>query len=109
MNRFNDCISECGLTDIGFRGHPFTWTNHRFGITLFVKDFIGLLRIWTGTLDFWRLNCIRLMLTRLIIVEYFYIFLINKESNLNYSDMKLLGQQMIALLMSLKMFGNSGY
>lgn len=28
-------MSECGLIDIGFSGHPFTWTNRRYG-----KDFI---------------------------------------------------------------------
>lgn len=32
---FRECISYCGLVDLGFAGHPFTWNNRRFE-----KDFI---------------------------------------------------------------------
>lgn len=31
MLRFRDCIAQCRLVDLGFAGHPFTWTNRRFG------------------------------------------------------------------------------
>lgn len=32
---FRDCIAKCGLIDLGYAGHPFTWNNRRYG-----KDFI---------------------------------------------------------------------
>lgn len=35
INSFKNCLYTCGLMDLGFSGHPFTWNNRRFG-----KDFI---------------------------------------------------------------------
>lgn len=29
---FRECLDQCQLMDLGFAGHPFTWTNRRFGI-----------------------------------------------------------------------------
>ena len=31
MRRFRDCLSACGLHDLGFVGSSFTWCNDRFG------------------------------------------------------------------------------
>ncbi|KAL8467467.1 hypothetical protein ACS0TY_030923 [Phlomoides rotata] len=31
MVDFRDCIENCGLVDLGFRGHPFTWSNKQAG------------------------------------------------------------------------------
>ncbi|KAL0449175.1 UNVERIFIED_CONTAM: hypothetical protein Slati_1473900 [Sesamum latifolium] len=28
MNDFRDCLRECNLTDLGFEGETFTWSNH---------------------------------------------------------------------------------
>lgn len=28
---FRDAVKFCGLRDLGFKGHPFTWSNRRFG------------------------------------------------------------------------------
>lgn len=28
---FRDCIAKCGLIDLGYAGHPFTWNNRRYG------------------------------------------------------------------------------
>lgn len=40
INRFKNCIPECGFIDIGFSGHPYTWTNRRYG-----KNFIVIVLI----------------------------------------------------------------
>lgn len=31
VNKFREAIKECGLSDLGCKGHPFTWSNRRFG------------------------------------------------------------------------------
>jgi hypothetical protein len=31
MSMFRDCIEECGLVDLGFTGHRFTWSNRQEG------------------------------------------------------------------------------
>jgi hypothetical protein len=31
MERFRDCLSDCGLADLGFSGYEFTWNNRREG------------------------------------------------------------------------------
>jgi hypothetical protein len=31
MERFRDCLSDCGLADLGFSGYAFTWNNRRDG------------------------------------------------------------------------------
>lgn len=31
MRDFKHRIEECGLIDLGFVGHPFTWTNKQAG------------------------------------------------------------------------------
>jgi hypothetical protein len=31
MERFRDCLSDCGLADLGFSGYAFTWNNRREG------------------------------------------------------------------------------
>jgi exonuclease III len=31
MERFRDCLTDCGLSDLGFSGYPFTWNNKRDG------------------------------------------------------------------------------
>ena len=30
IQNFRDCVAHCGLHDIGFNGHPFTWRRKRF-------------------------------------------------------------------------------
>ncbi|CAM8890635.1 unnamed protein product [Rhodiola kirilowii] len=32
MNNFRDALEDCGLADVGFRGFPFTFSNHREGV-----------------------------------------------------------------------------
>src|SRR5438105_5017951 len=32
MERFRDCLADCGLADLGFSGYPFTWDNRRAGV-----------------------------------------------------------------------------
>lgn len=31
ISEFRDAIQVCNLKDLGFTGHPFTWSNMRFG------------------------------------------------------------------------------
>ena len=31
MQRFHDALHDCGLTDLGYQGYPFTWHNGRQG------------------------------------------------------------------------------
>ncbi|CAM8883204.1 unnamed protein product [Rhodiola kirilowii] len=31
MNNFREALADCGLTDLGFKGFPYTFTNHREG------------------------------------------------------------------------------
>jgi hypothetical protein len=31
MAAFRDCLDDCGLTDLGFKGYKFTWNNKREG------------------------------------------------------------------------------
>lgn len=28
MKKFNNCLFDCGLSDVGFKGPPFTWEWH---------------------------------------------------------------------------------
>ncbi|KAL8540811.1 hypothetical protein ACS0TY_002143 [Phlomoides rotata] len=32
MEAFRDCVDRCGLVDLGFVGHDFTWTNKQGGV-----------------------------------------------------------------------------
>jgi hypothetical protein len=31
MERFRDCLTDCGLADLGFSGYEYTWDNRREG------------------------------------------------------------------------------
>jgi hypothetical protein len=31
MLAFRKCLMDCGLNDLGYKGHPFTWNNRRAG------------------------------------------------------------------------------
>ncbi|XP_071681350.1 uncharacterized protein [Lolium perenne] len=31
MQSFRDCLADCELTDLGYKGYPFTWNNKRDG------------------------------------------------------------------------------
>jgi hypothetical protein len=31
MLAFRECLTDCGLNDLGYKGHPFTWNNRRAG------------------------------------------------------------------------------
>jgi hypothetical protein len=31
MARFRDCLSYCGLSDLGYKGYDFTWNNKKEG------------------------------------------------------------------------------
>lgn len=30
ISTFRNCLLDCGLMDMGFCGHPYTWNNRRF-------------------------------------------------------------------------------
>jgi hypothetical protein len=32
MERFRECLDVCGLTDMGYKGYPYTWENRREGV-----------------------------------------------------------------------------
>lgn len=34
VSEFRDAVHDCGLTDIGCKGYPFTWSNKRYGPSL---------------------------------------------------------------------------
>jgi hypothetical protein len=31
MMKFRDCLADCRLMDLGYKGYPFTWSNRRTG------------------------------------------------------------------------------
>jgi hypothetical protein len=31
MTAFRECLLDCGLTDLGYKGYPYTWNNRRSG------------------------------------------------------------------------------
>jgi hypothetical protein len=31
MSAFRECLMDCGLTDLGYKGYSFTWSNRREG------------------------------------------------------------------------------
>lgn len=38
MDRFREALEECGLSDLGFIGDPFTWRNNSHTCEHYIRD-----------------------------------------------------------------------
>ena len=48
MEMFRECLTDCGLTNLGFVGQRFTWCNIRIGEQVLWLGWVGLWLMRSG-------------------------------------------------------------